>query len=73
MHTLHLPPDAVIAAALREAAGGGQTPAVACVSGFQAGHWGRVVRVDAVLPPYVLTRSVPWSDAAGDGAVFAAG
>lgn len=71
VHTLHLPPDAVIAAALRQAAEGGQPPAVACVSGFQASRWREVVGVDAVLPPYVPTRSVPWSDAAGDGAVFA--
>jgi len=71
VHTLHLPPDAAIAAALRQAAQGRQPPAVACVSAFQASTWRRVTRVDAILPPYVPTRSVPWSDAAGDGAVFA--
>jgi glycosyltransferase involved in cell wall biosynthesis len=71
VHTLHLPPDAAIAAALRHAAPGGQSPAVACVSEFQAGSWRAVARVDAILPPYVPTRSVPWSDAAGDGVVFA--
>jgi glycosyltransferase involved in cell wall biosynthesis len=71
VHTLHLPPDAAIAAALRQAAQGGQSPAVACVSAFQAGTWRAAARVDAILPPYVPTGSVPWSDAAGDGAVFA--
>src|ERR1700729_721693 len=71
VHTLHLPPDAAIAAALGRAAGGSQPPAVACVSGFQAAAWRRVARVDAILPPYVPTRSVPWSGTAGDGAVFA--
>jgi glycosyltransferase involved in cell wall biosynthesis len=71
VHTLHLPPDAAIAAALRQPAQDGQPPAVACVSAFQAGTWRRVARVDAILPPYVPTGSVPWSDAAGDGAVFA--
>jgi glycosyltransferase involved in cell wall biosynthesis len=71
VHTLHLPPDAAIAAALRQAAHGGQPPAVACVSAFQASMWRAVARVDATLPPYVPTRSVPWTDAAGDGAVFA--
>jgi glycosyltransferase involved in cell wall biosynthesis len=71
VHTLHLPPDAAIAAALRQAARGSQPPAVACVSAFQASGWRGVARVDAILPPYVPTRSVPWSDAAGDGAVFA--
>ena len=71
VHTLHLPPDAAIAAALRQAAQGGQPPAVACVSAFQASTWRAVARVDAILPPYVPTRSVRWSDAAGHGAVFA--
>jgi UDP-glucose:tetrahydrobiopterin glucosyltransferase len=74
VHTLHLPPDALIAAALRQAAQaaqGGQPPAVACVSEFQASTWREVTRVDAILPPYVPTRTIPWSDAAGAGAVFA--
>jgi glycosyltransferase involved in cell wall biosynthesis len=71
VHTLHLPPDAAIASALRQTAQGGQPPAVACVSAFQASIWRAVARVDAILPPYVATRSVPWSDASGDGAVFA--
>jgi glycosyltransferase involved in cell wall biosynthesis len=71
VHTLHLPPDTAIAAALRQAARGGRPPAVACVSAFQAGLWRAVTGVGAVLPPYVATRSVPWSDTAGDGAVFA--
>ena len=75
VHTLHLPPDAAIAAALRQAAlrqaAGAAAPAVACVSAFQAGSWRAVARVDAILPPYVPTRSVPWSDTAGDGVVFA--
>jgi glycosyltransferase involved in cell wall biosynthesis len=71
VHTLHLPPDAAIAAALRQAAHGAHPPAVACVSEFQASTWRGVTRVDAILPPYVPTRSVPWSDMAGDGAVFA--
>ncbi len=44
---------------------------MACVSAFQASIWRAVARVDAILPPYVPTRSVPWSDTAGDGAVFA--
>jgi glycosyltransferase involved in cell wall biosynthesis len=73
VHTLHLPPDAAIAAALRQAAQGERPPAVACVSQFQASTWRRRegVRIDAILPPYVRTCSVPWSDTAGDGAVFA--
>jgi glycosyltransferase involved in cell wall biosynthesis len=71
VHTLHLPPDPAIAAALRQAAHGAQRPAVACVSEFQASIWRAVTRVDATLPPYVPTRSVPWSATTGTGAVFA--
>jgi glycosyltransferase involved in cell wall biosynthesis len=71
VHTLHLPPDAVIAAALRQAARSGEPPAVAGVSAFQAAAWRVTTRVDAILPPYVPTQLVPWSATAGDGAVFA--
>ena len=75
VHTLHLPPDRAVAAALREAlrkAGrGSRPPAVATVSQFQAGAWRPVVPVDAVLPPYPPTRAIAWSSAAGTGALFA--
>jgi glycosyltransferase involved in cell wall biosynthesis len=73
VHTLHLPPDPAIAAALRDAVkgGGGRPPAVACVSASQASAWSQAVPVDAILPPYVPTRVIPWSPGAGDGAVFA--
>jgi len=71
VHTLHLPPDEAVAAALRQAAQSVRPPAVATVSAFQAGAWRRIVRVDAILPPYVPTRVIPWSLAPGDGAVFA--
>jgi len=74
VHTLHLPPDAAIAAALRDAARRGRhgrPPTVAGVSAFQAIAWRRAVAIDAILPPYVPTRAIPWSAAAGPGAVFA--
>jgi glycosyltransferase involved in cell wall biosynthesis len=73
VHTLHLPPDPAIAAALRDAGRGavGRSPAVACVSASQASAWRQVVPVDAILPPYVPTRVIPWCPVAGDGAVFA--
>ncbi len=71
VHTLHLPPDPAVAAALRQAAASEDAPAVACVSEFQASAWRAAVRIDAVLPPLVPTRLVPWSAAAGDGAIFA--
>src|SRR5713226_3169368 len=71
VHTLHLPPETAVAVALSIARQGSRPPAVACVSTSQASAWRTVTRVDAILPPYVPTRSVPWSDATGDGAVFA--
>ena len=71
VHTLHLPPDAAVADALREAARCDRAPTVAGVSASQAGAWRRVVAVDAILPPYVPTRVIRWSPSAGEGAVFA--
>ena len=71
VHTLHLPPDTAVSAALRDAARGGRPPTVACVSAFQASAWRRVVPVDAVLPPYPPTGVIPWSATVGQGALFA--
>ncbi len=71
VHTLHLPPDKAVSAALRDAAGCGRPPAVAAVSEFGASAWRRVVPVDAVLPPYPPTGVISWSEAAGQGALFA--
>ena len=71
VHTLHLPPDRAVSAALRDAARRGRPPIVAVVSDSQASAWRRVVPVDAVLPPYPSTRDIPWSAPAGQGAVFA--
>jgi glycosyltransferase involved in cell wall biosynthesis len=71
LHTLHLPPDETLTAALAQAARSGRPPAVATVSAFQAAAWRRVVRVDAVLPPYVPTRVIPYCATTGHGAVFA--
>ena len=71
LHTLHLPPDETVTAALEEVARSARPPAVATVSAFQAAAWRRVVRVDAVLPPNVPTQVIPYSQTAGHGAVFA--
>jgi glycosyltransferase involved in cell wall biosynthesis len=71
VHTMHLPPDRAVSAALREVAAGSRPPAVATVSEFQAGAWRRVVPVDAVLPPYPPTRAIAWSQTGGPGALFA--
>ena len=71
VHTLHLPPDAAVADALRDAARCDGGPTVAVVSSAQASAWRQVARVDAILPPYVPTQLIRWSSRAGDGAVFA--
>jgi glycosyltransferase involved in cell wall biosynthesis len=71
VHTLHLPPDKAVSAALRQVAQSSRPPAVAAVSAFQASAWRRVVPAAAILPPYPDTGVIPWSGAAGQGAVFA--
>jgi glycosyltransferase involved in cell wall biosynthesis len=71
VHTLHLPPDQAVSAALRHVRRRSRPPAVAVVSDFQASAWRRVVPVDAILPPYPATRVIPWSGTPGQGALFA--
>jgi glycosyltransferase involved in cell wall biosynthesis len=71
VHTVHLPPDHAVSAALRRAVQASRRPAVAAVSDFQASAWRRVVPVDAVLPPYPRTSVISWSGSAGPGALFA--
>jgi glycosyltransferase involved in cell wall biosynthesis len=71
VHTLHLPPDTAMAAALSRAADGRAPVAVACVSQFQARAWRAVTRVDAVLSPLVPTSAIGFRPEAGTGAVFA--
>jgi UDP-glucose:tetrahydrobiopterin glucosyltransferase len=71
VHTLHLPPEQKVAEALREAARGESPATVACVSAAQAKAWRRAVAVDAILPPYIPTRRISFSLAAGSGALFA--
>jgi glycosyltransferase involved in cell wall biosynthesis len=71
VHTVHLPPDKAVSAALRLLARDSRPPAVAAVSEFQASAWRRVVPVDAVLPPYPPVRDMAWAGTAGPGALFA--
>lgn len=71
VHTLHLPPESEVAAALRRAVRDDPAPTVACVSASQAEAWRHVVPIGAILPPYIPTRRIPFSATAGTGAVFA--
>ena len=71
VHTVHLPPDRAVAGALRRVVRRSSPPVVACVSESQADAWRRIVPVDAVLPSLIPTRQIPFSLAAGSGALFA--
>ena len=71
VHTVHLPPDEVVAGALRQATDFDNPPTVAGVSEFQASAWRRIVPVAAVLPPLVPTGLIEWSHEGGEGALFA--
>jgi len=71
VHTLHLPPDAAIADAVRHAARCDPAPTIAGVSAFGASAWRRVISVDAILPPLIPTELIPWSRSGGEGALFA--
>jgi UDP-glucose:tetrahydrobiopterin glucosyltransferase len=71
VHTIHLPPDVAVADALRQVVRHARGPVVACVSASHANAWRRVVPVDAILPPYIPTREIGFSQTPGSGAVFA--
>ncbi len=71
VHTLHLPPDAAVANALRDACRRDPAPTVAGVSRFQASAWRRIISVAEILPPLIPTGSIGWSAKGGEHAVFA--
>ena len=71
VHTVHLPPDAAVSAALRRPRPGQQTAGGGRRVEFQASAWRRVVPVDAVLPPYPPVRDMAWAGTPGQGALFA--
>ena len=71
VHTLHLPPDPAIAAALAQARSARRPPAVVCVSAAQARAWTRVCPIDAVLANGVPVADIAWERDAGEVAVFA--
>jgi glycosyltransferase involved in cell wall biosynthesis len=71
VHTLHLPPDPAVSAALGEVARSSRPPAVAVVSDFGASAWRRVIPVDAILPPYPPVGAMAWSGTPGQGVLFA--
>ena len=71
VHTLHLPPEPEVAAALRHAERSAHPPTVAAVSDSHADGWRALARIDVVLRDGVPVMRIPWSRSAGLGAVFA--
>ncbi|MGD0447350.1 MAG: glycosyltransferase [Candidatus Dormibacteria bacterium] len=60
LHSLHMPADPEVGAALAAARRGPHPPLVAAVSEAQAGSWRRIVGIDAVLRPGIPTATIPW-------------
>jgi UDP-glucose:tetrahydrobiopterin glucosyltransferase len=71
LHTIHLPPEASVAHALRDASQSFNPPVIATVSTAQAEAWGRLVNIQLVLPVGTPTAKIPWSATPGAGVVFA--
>lgn len=71
VHTLHLPPDSSVLAALEDARRCERPPVVVAVSASQAAAWRALTHVDHVLPNGVPTSRIPWSSSRGSGIVFA--
>jgi UDP-glucose:tetrahydrobiopterin glucosyltransferase len=71
IHTLHLPPDATMGAALDQASRSANPPTIAAVSMTAAAGWRRLTRVDAVLSNGVPVNQIPWSDTGGGRLLFA--
>lgn len=71
VHTLHLPPEPVMAAALNQALRAARPPTIAAVSASSAAGWQRLTRIHAVLRNGVPVDQVPWSKDTGHGLLFA--
>jgi len=67
IHTLHLPPDIAVRAAVSEVRRAQPAPTLATVSAWQAKAW----EITTILPNGVPITRIPWSDTPGDGVVFA--
>ena len=71
VHTLHLPPDPAMGAALAESRRSDDPPTIATVSASAAQAWRALASVDVVLPDGVPVERIPWSVEPGDGVIFA--
>jgi len=71
IHTLHLPPDATMAAALGQASRSANPPTIATVSTSAAAGWRRLTRVDVVLANGVPVNQIAWFETGGGHLLFA--
>lgn len=71
VHTLHLPPESSMAAAINQALHSDHPPTIAAVSEHAAAAWRRVTTVDCVLRDGVPVDRIAWSDQGGGGLLFA--
>ena len=71
IHTIHLPPEAEAAEAVREAQGSNPPAVVVGVSEAQARAWRPSVRFDRVIRIGIPVERIRWSLRAGRGLVFA--
>jgi len=71
IHTLHLPRDLAMGAAIADARRSQNPPTIAAVSASQGASWGDLAAVDLILPDGVPVERINWSAVAAGGAVFA--
>ena len=71
VHTLHLPPDLAMGAAIAAARRSQNPPTIAAVSASQGASWGDLAVVDLILPDGVPVERIDWSADPAGGAVFA--
>jgi UDP-glucose:tetrahydrobiopterin glucosyltransferase len=71
VHTIHLPPDPAMAAALAAARRSRTPPTIAGVSPSQAAAWRTIASLDTILPDGVPVDRIPWSPSGGDRVLFA--
>lgn len=71
IHTLHLPPEASMAAAINQALHSAHQPTIAVVSEHAAAAWRLVTTVDCVLRDGVPVDRIAWSDEGGGELLFA--
>lgn len=71
VHTLHLPPDDAVLAALRQASTAPRPPAVVTVSNFQQRQWSAAGVGSTLVPNGVPVARIAWSERPGAFALFA--